>query len=99
MHEQVTKPLFEKKYKFSNELFSQNMFEEEKCGVLEKNWKIQAKQTIENAAQLAGLESALRAYEAMVKANPKAQLKAADDLITKRNNGELARLVADTKCR
>lgn len=89
----LTKPLFEKKYKFSNELFSQNMF-----GNAAYKLENPGEANNENAAQLAGLESALRAYEAMVKANPKAQLKAADDLITKRNNGELARLVADTKC-
>lgn len=89
----LTKPIFDKKYKFSNELFSQNMF-----GNAAFKLENQDKKDDENAAQLAGLESALRAYEAMVKANPKAKLAAADELIVKRNNGTLAKAVADNVC-
>lgn len=52
----------------------------------------------EDAAQLAGLESMLRAYEAMVKAKPKAQFAGMDDIIKKRDNGELKKIVEDAKC-
>ncbi len=52
----------------------------------------------ENAAQLAGVESALRAYEKIIAEKPKGKSKAIDNLITKRNNGELAKFVADADC-
>lgn len=52
----------------------------------------------EDSAQLAGLESMLRAYENMVKEKPKTKFQALDDLVAKRDKGELKKLVQDSKC-
>jgi|SRR5580765_6720049 len=52
----------------------------------------------ENSAQLAGIESMLRAYENMVKEKPKTKFQALDDLVTKRDKGELKKFVDDAKC-
>ncbi len=52
----------------------------------------------ESAAQLAGVESMLRAYEIMVIENSKAKNADLDGLVTKRNNGELKALVDSKKC-
>jgi hypothetical protein len=89
----ATKTLFDKKYKFSNELFGQNMY-----GMAVFKLENPDKKDDEKAAQLAGVESMLRAYEAMVKQNPKAQFATADDLLAKRTNGTLAKFVADNDC-
>ena len=89
----ATKTLFDKKYKFSNELFGQNMF-----GMAVFKLENPDKKDGEKAAQLAGVESMLRAYEAMIKQNPKAQFAAADALTAKRGDGTLAKYVADNDC-
>lgn len=89
----ATKSLFDKKYKFSNELFGQNMF-----GMAAFKLENPDKKDDEKAAQFAGVESMLRAYEAMVKQNPKAQFAAADALLAKRADGTLAKFVADNDC-
>ena len=89
----ATKSLFDKKYKFSNELFGQNMF-----GMAVFKLENPDKANDENAAQLAGVESILRTYEAMVKQNSKAQFAAADALLAKRADGTLAKFVADNGC-
>ena len=89
----ATKEVFDKKYKFSTELFSQNMF-----GMAVFKLENPDKSKDEIAAQLAGIESALRTYEIMVKQNPKAKSAAADDLITKRDNGTLAKFISDNDC-
>ncbi|MGI8545061.1 MAG: hypothetical protein ACR2MD_16495 [Aridibacter sp.] len=52
----------------------------------------------ENAAQLAGLESMLKSYEAMVAEKPDAKFQAMDELITKRDNGELKTLIDTAGC-
>ena len=52
----------------------------------------------ENAAQLAGMESMLKTYENMVKEKPKAKFQALDDLVAKRNKGELKTFVVNAKC-
>ncbi len=52
----------------------------------------------ENSAQLAGMESMLKAYENMVKEKPKAKFQALDDLIVKRNKEELKKFVEEAKC-
>ena len=52
----------------------------------------------ENAAQLAGIETALKLYEAYVKEKPKAKFDPVEGLITKRNSGELAAFVAAANC-
>lgn len=89
----ATKAVFDKKYKFSNELFSQNIY-----GMAIFKLENPDKATDEKAAQLAGVESMLRAYEAMVKQNPKAKYAAADELLAKRTDGTLAKFVADADC-
>lgn len=89
----ATTALFDKKYKFSNELFSQNLF-----GMAVFKLENPDRATDEKAAQLAGVESMLRAYEAMVKQNSKAKFAAADDLLNKRTDGTLAKFVADNDC-
>jgi hypothetical protein len=54
------------------------------------------------AVSLAGLEGALKTYEAILKAKPKARSEYIDDLIAKRENGELkayVQQIAETKCK
>ena len=58
-----------------------------------------AKVKDEDAAQLAGVESMLKSYEAMVKEKPKAQFAGLDALIEKRNKGELAALLLANNCK
>ena len=52
----------------------------------------------DNSAQLAGMESMLRAYENILKEKPKAKFQALDDLISKRDKGELKNFVEAAKC-
>jgi hypothetical protein len=47
----------------------------------------------EKAAQLAGVESMLRAYETMLAENEKARNTELDSLVTKQKNGELKAIV------
>lgn len=89
----ATKAIFDKKNKFSNELFSQNMF-----GMAVFKLENPDKANDEKAAQLAGVESMLRIYEVMIKQNTKAQFPAVDALLAKRNDGTLAKFVADSGC-
>ena len=58
-----------------------------------------AKANDEDAAQLAGVESLLKSYEAMIKEKPKAQFAGLDDLVQKRNKGELAALLLANNCK
>lgn len=89
----LTKAALNKKNKFSSELFGQYTF-----GLAAFKLENPDRATDENAAQFAGLESMLKACEAMVKVNPKAKFAGVEDLIAKRDNGTLAKLVADTDC-
>lgn len=89
----ATKAVFDKKHKFSNELFSQNIY-----GMAVFKLENPDQATDEKAAQVAGAESMLRAYEAMVKQNPKAKLAAADELLAKKADGTLAKFVGDADC-
>ena len=85
-------PLMEKKVKFGSELLAQYL-------IAMTAFKLQnPTNTDENAAQLAGLESVLKTYETMLKENPKAKADPIEGLLTKRNNGELAKFVADANC-
>jgi len=86
-------PFMDKKVKFGSELLAQ-------YAISMTAFKLQNpdKKDDENAAQLAGVESTLKAYEAMVKENPKAKADSVEALLTKRNNGELAKWVADGDC-
>ncbi len=53
----------------------------------------------ENAAQLAGLESALKSYETMLKEKPKGKFEPVEALLAKRSNSELTKYVADANCK
>jgi len=89
----LTKAALEKKNKHGSELLGQYTF-----GMAVFKLENSTKATDENAAQLAGLESMLKSYEAMVKENPKAKFAGMDDLIKKRDNGELKALVEAADC-
>ncbi len=52
----------------------------------------------DNLAQLAGMESMLRAYENILKEKPKNKFQALDDLLAKRDKGELKKFVEEGKC-
>lgn len=52
----------------------------------------------ENAAQLAGLNLALKVYEAIVKEKPKNKFDKVDELIRKRDAGELAGIINGFNC-
>ena len=83
----------EKKNKFKGELLMQFTF-----GMAVYKLENPDKKTDENAAQLAGLESMLRAYESMIAENEKAKNAELDALLVKRGNGELEKLVKDADC-
>ncbi|MEP6903074.1 MAG: hypothetical protein ABJA66_15085 [Actinomycetota bacterium] len=85
--------LLDKKIKFGGELLGQYL-------ISMTAFKLQNpdKANDENAAQLAGMESVVRTYEAMLKENPKAKAARMDDLLGKRNDGTLAKYVADADC-
>ncbi|HBB93883.1 MAG TPA: hypothetical protein DC054_00695 [Blastocatellia bacterium] len=53
----------------------------------------------EDAAQVAGMKSALIAYQAMVKEQPKAKNPFLDDLVTKRVGDSWANYVAEHNCK
>lgn len=53
----------------------------------------------ENAAQLAGVESALTSYQAMLKEQPKVKNAFLDDLVTKRSEASWANYVAEHNCK
>ena len=52
----------------------------------------------ENASQLAGLELALKTYEALVKVRPKTKYESAEVLLLARRDGVLASLVDSEDC-
>ena len=52
----------------------------------------------ENAAQLAGLETALKNYVAIVKQKPKTKFEKVDALVEKMNSGQLAAVVNALDC-
>jgi hypothetical protein len=55
----------------------------------------------ENALYLAGIEGTLRAYESILRKEPKSREPSLDELLAKRQSGELAAFVRDTspKCK
>lgn len=88
----LMQPLLDKKNKNSTELIGQYTI-----GMAA--FKLQNPDNAdENAAQLAGLESALRAYEAMLQKKPKTKHAGMDDLLAKRNSNVLSDLVAKANC-
>lgn len=90
---QMFSSIMDKKNKYSSELLAQYSM-----GMAAFKLANPDKANDENSAQLAGMESMLKAYENMVKEKPKAKFQALDDLVAKRDKGELKKLVEDAKC-
>lgn len=84
----------EKKYKYSGEIFGQYTI-----GMAAFKLANPDKTKDEDAAQMAGIESALTSYEALVKEQPKAKNAFLDGLVAKRGDGSLAKHVADNNCK
>lgn len=90
-------PLIESKKNYSSEIFGQMMFSSAAFIIEHPN---QAKDKV--AVNLAGMEGALKTYEAILKEKPKAKSEFLDGLIAKRGKGELQAYVeevAKTKCK
>ncbi|MEP7148043.1 MAG: hypothetical protein ABI857_04105 [Acidobacteriota bacterium] len=83
----------DKKYKYSGDLITTYT-------IAMAAFKLQNpdKKSDEKAAQLVGLESALKTYERILKEKPKAKSDTLDSLVSKRNTGELSALVATIDC-
>lgn len=90
---ELMKLIPQKKNKFKSELLLQLTFG---TGV----FKLENPDQKDNeaAATLAGMESVLRTYEAMVSENEKAKSEGMDELVAKRDNGELKTLVDGLNC-
>lgn len=86
-------PFMDKKVKFGGEMMAQYAIAMTAFKLENPN-----KASDENAAQLAGLESALKVYAILVKDNPKGKADAVDALVAKRDRGELAAYVAAADC-
>ncbi|MEZ5346211.1 MAG: hypothetical protein R2681_11735 [Pyrinomonadaceae bacterium] len=84
----------EKKNKFKSELLMQFTF-----GMAVFKLENPDQKDDETAAQVAGLESMLRTYEVMLAENEKAKSPGMDDLLIKRNGGELKGLVESGDCK
>ena len=84
----------DKKYKYESEILTQYTIG---MGAFKLSNPDKAKD--EEAAQLAGIESAIRSYEAMVTEQPKAKSVFMDGLLAKRADGTLAKYVADNNCK
>ena len=84
----------DKKYKNSSELFGQYTF-----GMGAYKLANPDKAQDEDVVQLAGVESALTAYEAIVAAQPKAKSSFMDELLAKRRDGSLAAYVKENNCK
>lgn len=89
----VMSPFLEKKNKFGSELTVAYTL-----GMAAFKLQNSDPKADENASQLAGLETALKSYEAMIKENPKGKFAAVDALLIKRADGTLAKYVADADC-
>ena len=83
-------PLLKTKKDYAPELVTQPMFSEA-AFIIEHPDKADD----ETAVHLAGVEGMLKAYESFLKAKPKGHHQFLDDLIAKRDKGELAAFVAD----
>ena len=89
-------PVFGSKKNYETELFAQMMFSSAAFIIEQPE---QAKDRV--AVNLAGLEGSLKAYEAILKFKPKAKWEFLDELIAKRDKGELRAYVLEitqTKC-
>lgn len=83
----------DKKNKYKSELLMQLMF-----GMAKFKLENPDQKDDEDAAQVAGLESMLKSYEAMKAEKKKARNKKLDELVRKRDNGELIALVKKGDC-
>lgn len=88
------KPVLDKKNPYGSELLIHH-------SIAMAAFKLQnpSKANDEEAAQLAGMESMLKSYEAMVKEKPKAKFAGLDELLEKRNKNELAAFIAANNCK
>jgi len=84
----------DKRYKYSGEIFGQYTI-----GMAAFKLANPDKAKDEDAAQLAGITSALTSYQAMVRAQPKAKNAFLDDLLAKRADGSLAKYAAENNCK
>ena len=89
----ITKPFLDKKNKNSTELVGQYTI-----AMAAFKLKNPTQKDDENAAQLAGLESVLRTYEAMITVRPKTKHAMMDEYLLKRDRGELKTLVEGAAC-
>ncbi len=84
----------DKNYKHSGEVFGQYTI-----GMAAFKLANPDKAKDEDAAQQAGIESALTSYEAMVKEQPKAKNAFMEQLLVKRADGSLAKYVLENNCK
>ncbi len=77
-------PAGDKKYKYSSELLTQSMYSAA-AFIIEHPTEVPDRLNV----NLAGVEGALNAYAAMVRADPKARHDHMDGLLAKRDKGEL----------
>ena len=89
----LTKQITKKKNKYGGELLIQ-------YAIAMASFKLQNpdKKDDEDAAQLFGIESMLRSYESMISVKEKARYKGMDELIAKRDNDELPKIIKKAKC-
>lgn len=90
---ELVKEATKKKNKYAGELLIQYSI-----GVAAFKLEFPERKDDENAAQLAGLESMIKSYQAMVAVRDNAKFKGMDDLIAKRDAGELSQFVVDANC-
>ncbi len=83
---EITTVFLDKKNKFGSEILSQYMM-----GMAVFKFENPEKATDEDAAQLAGVESAIKAYAAMIAEKPKGKYQKMDDLVAMRDRGELTK--------
>jgi hypothetical protein len=87
----LTKPLLDKKNKFGGELLIQ-------YAVGMAAYKFENPKAEETDAQVAGMESALKAYDAMVSADENAKFAGMNVLVEKRDKGGLRTMVIAANC-
>lgn len=84
----------EEKYKYSSEIIAQYTI-----GMAAFKLANPDRAKDEDAAQLAGVESALKSYEVIVNEKPKNRNAFMDELLAKRANGTLAAYVLENNCK
>jgi hypothetical protein len=83
----------DKEYKYQSEVFGQYTI-----GMAAFKLANPSRASDEDAAQLAGVESALLSYESIIKAQPKSRNAFLDGLLAKRGEGQLAGFVKENNC-